>query len=348
MNGVSTLDLVLIQRHILDLSQFNDPYKAIAADINNDGKIRSSDLVELRKLILGVNDKFLNNTSWRFIDNTQSFSDVNNPWPFNEVMNIQGLTNEKDDINFYGQKIGDVNQSAESNIRSTDSESRSNKTLAIWTDNKSLNANQTAIIDFISPKAVNLYGFQFTVSLDQLEFIDFENGLFTIEDSNYKINEDGTVSVSVSSSDLVSVETGDALFSINVNSNVDGLVAEMISFNSSQLAAESYFDDLVSSKVELSFVRSNLTNESGFAVKQNEPNPFSEKTHIQFSIPQAGDVGIHVFDFSGKVVISNIQHYSKGNHVYEIDKDLLPLNGVYYCKIENNNNSSIIKMIHLK
>ncbi|MBK8627510.1 MAG: hypothetical protein IPN86_18665, partial [Saprospiraceae bacterium] len=53
INGVSTLDLVIIQRHILGLQAMNSPYKLIAADANNDGKVTASDLTEIRKLILG-------------------------------------------------------------------------------------------------------------------------------------------------------------------------------------------------------------------------------------------------------------------------------------------------------
>lgn len=64
LEGVSTLDLVLIQRHILDLQRHDNVYKMIASDANNDGKITASDLVELRKLILGVTNTF-NNKSWR-------------------------------------------------------------------------------------------------------------------------------------------------------------------------------------------------------------------------------------------------------------------------------------------
>ncbi|MBK9583675.1 MAG: hypothetical protein IPO48_17815 [Saprospiraceae bacterium] len=66
MNGVSTLDLVMIQRHILGLQALDSNYKLIAADANNDGKVTASDLTDLRKLILGVTTALPNNTSWKF------------------------------------------------------------------------------------------------------------------------------------------------------------------------------------------------------------------------------------------------------------------------------------------
>ena len=67
MNGVSTLDLVKIQRHILGLEELNSPYKLVAADVNGDDDVKASDLTELRKLILGVIAELPTNESWRFV-----------------------------------------------------------------------------------------------------------------------------------------------------------------------------------------------------------------------------------------------------------------------------------------
>ena len=41
LNGVTTLDLVKIQRHILGLEDLDSPYKLIAADINADNTYQS-------------------------------------------------------------------------------------------------------------------------------------------------------------------------------------------------------------------------------------------------------------------------------------------------------------------
>jgi hypothetical protein len=82
MNGISTLDLVLIQKHILGTEKLNSPYKVIAADIDNDNDVSVVDLIELRKLILGLYDKLPNNTSWKFVPKTHSFVDPLNPWDY--------------------------------------------------------------------------------------------------------------------------------------------------------------------------------------------------------------------------------------------------------------------------
>jgi hypothetical protein len=82
MNGVSTLDLVLIQKHVLGTEKLNSPYKLIAADVNGSDDISVIDLLELRKLILGLYDKLPENTSWRFVPKSYKFPDIENPWGY--------------------------------------------------------------------------------------------------------------------------------------------------------------------------------------------------------------------------------------------------------------------------
>jgi hypothetical protein len=53
-NGVSTLDLVRIQKHLLGVEPFTSPYQYIAADANNTQAVSAIDLVEIRRLLLGI------------------------------------------------------------------------------------------------------------------------------------------------------------------------------------------------------------------------------------------------------------------------------------------------------
>ena len=80
LNGVSTLDLILIQRHLLGISPLHSPYQYVAADIDKSKNINGVDLIELRKLILGIYNEFPQNDSWRFIDEDFKFSNKEDPW----------------------------------------------------------------------------------------------------------------------------------------------------------------------------------------------------------------------------------------------------------------------------
>ena len=56
-NGISTADLILIQKHLLGKQMLPNKYRRRAADANNDGKIGAIDIITLRKLILGIEDE---------------------------------------------------------------------------------------------------------------------------------------------------------------------------------------------------------------------------------------------------------------------------------------------------
>ena len=105
-NGISSTDLVLTARHILDLTMFSDPYQLIAADVNNNGSISASDLVQMKRVLLGLSDTFSNNSSWRFLDATFSFTGLDTP--VREIIMIE-LMSDTSNVNFIGVKIGDVN-----------------------------------------------------------------------------------------------------------------------------------------------------------------------------------------------------------------------------------------------
>ena len=56
LNGISTMDLILLGQHLLEVQPLDSPYKIIAADINNSGSISSLDMIALRRLILRVDE----------------------------------------------------------------------------------------------------------------------------------------------------------------------------------------------------------------------------------------------------------------------------------------------------
>ncbi|MBK8490088.1 MAG: HYR domain-containing protein [Saprospirales bacterium] len=113
-NGVTTYDMVLISRHILGVTLLSSPYQQIAADVNRSGSVSTLDLVEIRKVILGLQSGFPNNTSWRFIDKSYHFTNPGNPFQesFPESISFNNLTS-MEIANFVAVKVGDVNGSAD-------------------------------------------------------------------------------------------------------------------------------------------------------------------------------------------------------------------------------------------
>lgn len=115
LNGVTTADVALISQHILGITPFDSPYKIIAADANQDGKVTMMDIIFLRKLILGLIDELPNGKSWRFIPKNYVFQHPANPfYPGVPYQIITPNTMPASNIfEFIGVKIGDVNLSAD-------------------------------------------------------------------------------------------------------------------------------------------------------------------------------------------------------------------------------------------
>jgi len=113
LNGVSTFDLIQIQKHILNLKTFDSPFQYIAADVNRSGTVSTLDVIQLRKLILGIDANFSNNSSWRFVDANHIFRDPNDPLKtyLPEKIRVGPLDGPRN-VAFIGIKIGDVNFSA--------------------------------------------------------------------------------------------------------------------------------------------------------------------------------------------------------------------------------------------
>ena len=111
-NGLSSLDLVLVTRHILGLDPFTDPLQLIAADANNSGSISASDLVAMQRVLLEQSTDFVGQSSWVFIPtNLNITSDIlRDGVPFGITIPLG--SDDLNDINFIGIKIGDLNGSA--------------------------------------------------------------------------------------------------------------------------------------------------------------------------------------------------------------------------------------------
>ena len=115
-NGVSTLDMLRIQKHLLGVQPFNQAYQFIAADVNNNNSLSSLDLIELRKLSLGIYTEFPNNFSWRFVSKvTYNDDEVSNFSTFKSSIILEGAINHTNNLDFIGIKIGDLNNSVTGN-----------------------------------------------------------------------------------------------------------------------------------------------------------------------------------------------------------------------------------------
>ena len=347
LNGVSTLDLVMIQRHILGLEKLQSPYKLIAADVNKDKKITASDLTELRKLILGVVNNFSNNESWRFIDKAYNFQDVQTAHEETvpEVYFIENI-NTSMEANFMSVKIGDVNGNVVANATDYISEARSSAAMELTTDNQTLVAGQVLNVPVLIDRDADVSGFQFTVHFDS-ELFSLEavnGGLAGMTDNNFGFTKlaNGNVTVSFNRENTMSLKKGDKLFTLTLKAKDNGLLSEGLWVDSSVTKSEAYTTDHEVMKVN--FTVTNRVAETA-TLYQNTPNPFKAVTTIGFELPAAMKATVTVYDVTGKTVKVISNDFAKGYNSVELNKNELGSIGVLYYTLEAGDFKATRKMV---
>lgn len=112
-NGVNTLDLALLQLHILNKRKFTNPYQIIAADVNGDGLVNAIDAVLIRRFIMGTDSTFFNKQklarTWEFVDSSYTFPNLNAVFPFKKNVTINKIIPNSNIPTFIGIKLGDIN-----------------------------------------------------------------------------------------------------------------------------------------------------------------------------------------------------------------------------------------------
>ena len=335
-NGVTTLDLVLIQKHILGLQDLDSPYKLIAADASNDERISAIDLIQLRKLILGIYDELPNNGSWRFVD-AKTTLDANHPWPFTETLSISNLDTDMMEEDFVGVKVGDVNGSVD-----THQFTGANETEARQANDLILNAIPTLVgggevtIEITSTNFNEVSGMQFTMDVAGLELTNVEAGALDVTAENFAVINGKVTS---SWNNEVAVSTNDVLFTLTFIGNE----TDAISINSSITKAEAY----VGSDLETVGVALKGASDSDFALLQNEPNPFNNVTVVGFTLPADGQATLTVYDVTGKVMSRVQGNYNKGYNEIELSKKDMSTSGVLYYQLDSGDYTATKKMIIL-
>ncbi len=352
LNGVSTFDLVLISQHILGMQDLGSPYKMIAADANNSGTITTLDLVQLRRLILNIDQSFANNTSWRFVDKNFVFPNSENPFAtaFPEVIAINNLT-QNEIADFVAVKVGDVNCSAIPNNMLGSLTRNADGTLLFSLEDKKFTADETFTVDFKAKDFKEVLGYQFTLGFDAnvLEVNDVKAGsLKNITEGNFGLTmlNEGIITSSWNDFDLTSVDDNEVLFSIEFTALANGQLSELLEITSKVTRAEAYAGN---NQLDVSLVfnseEGTTTVGRAFDLYQNQPNPVVNATTIAFNLPTAANATLTISDISGRTLKVINQDFAQGYNEISIEKGDLNVSGILYYRLDTPNDSATKKMI---
>ncbi len=334
LNGVSTYDILLMQKHILGIKQIQTPYCLIAADVNKSGSVSIADIISLRKTLLTASEQFTDNTSWRFVDETFIFPNPTNPWktPFPETVKLSvqpGVVN----ASFVGIKIGDINGDAVT-TKFQEAETRNQDGMTtLWSDERALEVGEELVVPFEVSETAGLEGFQFTLSFDpSLEFLGMEDGVLNENHIGVRFVADGLITFSWNGE----WPEGQRAFGLRFGVKRAGLLSRMLSIHSMILNAEGYVQEGAEMRftgVELAFRDQQKVLEE-LALYQNIPNPFTGHTMIGFHLPSEGRAILMIHDVSGREVYRSDRSYAKGYQQIELLASDLPGAGLYYYTLQ--------------
>ncbi len=324
-NGVTTLDITLITRHILGIAPFNDPRKFIAADVNNSKSVTVSDVLNLRKLILGEWNNFPNNTSWRFLDSGYQFPDLSQPWKQDlpELISWNNLPEGVSTANFTGIKVGDVDGSVAPSL--TVLTGRSSENLIFQTLDAPLTAGKEVDVTITRSFLQQIGGYQFTLRFDPAAVVLKEviHGELKAENIGFRYLEEGIVTVSWNNSSAFANKNGDGpVVRLKFQALRSSRLSEVLELSSRITEAMAFDAADKQLGVELKFIQPDALADT-WKLHQNYPNPYQGETVIRFDLPEAGLATLEVRDVQGRLLWRTEEQFEQGSNEVRLKREWL-------------------------
>ena len=339
LQGVSTLDLVHIQRHILGLAPFDDPYKLIASDANSSKSVSASDLVEIRKLILGLSDRFPKDLpSWVFVTEKDGFSNPLIPYNYNNEISIANLSQDFESLNFVAVKIGDVNNSAVEEIQ--DHTTNRSKTKGVTRIIKSTEHRLDG--DYLVLKAgedIVVDGFQVFLQVEGIQDDIQSVQCPAFNEFDFGVGNDEIALVGYQSQPA-SFKMGDQIVAIKLNSDLNLYNCVLKVGRNSEIYIQDKPHEVVLSP--------ELDSEYDFNVTLLT-NPVTDELNFMVSgaMPSV-ELNYTISNVTGQTMLSGLLEPNADKAEYLLPLQNLIKPGIYYLQIRQKDKSDVVKFIRIR
>jgi len=338
LDGVSTSDIIKIQKHILGIENISSPYDLIAGDVDRSGHISASDINLLRKLILGNIQQFPHKQSIVGIDKNYKFINSSQPWTEFKNNNIYKFSELKKDENldWVAIKLGDVNRTfGQNNLYQNQGKFGIN--FYRHEDKYYFIATDEGLVD----------GFQLGIMLNQdCPFtIDWSNSVLKdlmYDDLIYQTKNE--LYISCNFENRITIHKGDLLFSLSMNGLK--LFCEDLPYLSNVFTSEIYFEDGTEAPIILKASDSNLSlDDQNFTILDWGPNPIDEELSVLTMINKPTDISISILDQFGKKIYSSKKTYTGYFQTLKIPTTNIQHTGMYYLKIQSGLQIETLKLV---
>jgi hypothetical protein len=348
LEGVSTFDLIKIARHLRDIEPLPQPYGILAAEINGTTAITSADIVELRKLLLGIYKELPNVNAWRFVNAKYDFQ---NPANLFDEPFLQGVTLAPDNTptlyEFVGVKTGDVNCSYAHVTQPGGAEER--RAVALTLPDISLAPGQTLEIPLSLGEAGEWFGLQGSLLYDTKNVVIeavMPGGLRGLDASSwYHLPQKGTFSFVWFDAlpQHTAVDAPFVVLRVRALKTID--LREAIRLDPEALNPEAYDAGGNTRALHLNFIEKKSTPGSETQIFAPQPNPTAAGAQMSVHLSEDVPVVLDIFDLSGKNIYHNKVQLDAGIHQIEAPEAIFPHSGVYVWRIQAGEVSRSGKLI---
>jgi hypothetical protein len=326
--GVSTFDLVLITRFILGLETLDSPYQRLAADANGDEDVSVQDLIAIRRLLLGFDDAYQNNSAWRFVESDFIFPVNSNPWAtsFPEVINVNNFNGSVRDADFIAIMIGDVSGNDPSSFSTGNGGRPRNGRVMLETTDLDMVAGRNYEITISAGAAASLEGLQGTFSLTSgVRLVGVDYGQLAAGNLNAGFAERGQLPFSFNAASGLNAST--PVVTLRVEALADVRLSDVLAITDELIIAEGYTQGNGLEGIGISFTNTEVTTVMN-VLGQNSPNPVAETTVIRFTLEQTGNATLTVRDISGRVILAREIDAVAGENALTLNRQNLGASGV--------------------
>lgn len=302
LNSVNTYDLYMIQKQINHIDTFTNFYQYVTADVDQNGITEIEDYVEIKRLILGVENQFKKSRAWKILPVRY---DTSNLFTTMEKYHFR--------ITWYYQtiiarcfKMGDVNDFV-SPLNYVPLKTGTTDSLVFIYKNQQILKGDKVKIDYYAQRFNSVTGFQGTIKFDnqKLRYQNSISGSLTIDSAclGSKFISNGLLTISWNDLYPISCSPDSILFSLEFEALQDGDLCEAISFTSDLTPAEAYTDSVLIKKIRMESCDDILKNKE---VQTDDirifPNPMKNVLNFDFPEETAFPIRLDFYSNEGKTI----------------------------------------------
>ena len=320
-NGISTLDLILIQSHILGVTPLSSPYKILAADVNESASVTTFDMVLIRQLILGITTTYPNGKKWIFVDESYNFPDPQIPFTYPNDITVSSGTDLVDQ-DFVGIKLGEVSLDCDAVVAFTEPDD-----VTFFSEPDTVDLYEEFTFPVLVEDFSNVLGVQFTMEwpTEYFEYMEVNGNPYGVNFSEHLVT-DGYLTGSWfdPNVDPMTLSSGDTLFTMKFKV-MNSFFSKKISVNSAVTRAEGYDSQYSLLAVIDDF--DNIVFRSPLGVEENGdiagfdvyPNPSDGIIHVDFVANNQDVTTLELLDANGKLIRAYDVDQKVGKNTIMID-----------------------------